>query len=110
MVEHLYCTPSRNELNNKKQAVTASDMAGNTSSQTVLFQTTTSIQSIQALVTRFANMEWIDNAGIANSLQSKLAANALADFVNEVQAQNGKHISAQAAGYLLRDAQYLLTK
>jgi hypothetical protein len=29
---------------------------------------------------------WIDNAGIANSLQSKLAANNLADFVSEVQA------------------------
>jgi hypothetical protein len=53
---------------------------------------------------------WIDNAGIANSLQSKLAANNLADFVSEVQAQSGKHIAAQAAGYLLRDARYLLFK
>ena len=60
--------------------VTASDLAGNTSSQTVLFQTTTSIQSLQALVTRFTNAGWIDNAGIANSLQSKLAKNNLADF------------------------------
>ena len=90
--------------------VTASDLAGNTSSQTIMFQTTTSIQSLQALVTRFKTAGWIDNAGIANSLQSKLAANDLADFVSEVQAQSGKHISAQAAGYLLRDAQYLLSK
>ena len=57
--------------------VTASDLAGNTSSQTVIFQTTTSIQSLQALVTRFTNAGWIDNAGIANSLQSKLANNNL---------------------------------
>ncbi|KRF42249.1 LamG domain-containing protein [Paenibacillus sp. Soil787] len=90
--------------------VTASDMAGNMGSQTILFQTTASIQSLQALTSRFKNAEWIDNAGIANSLQSKLAANDLADFVGEVQAQSGKHISAQAAGYLLRDAQFLLSK
>ena len=90
--------------------VTASDLAGNTSSQTIMFQTTTSIQSLQALVTRFKTSGWIDNAGIANSLQSKLADNNLSAFVNEVQAQSGKHISAQAVGYLLRDAQYLLSK
>jgi hypothetical protein len=90
--------------------VTASDLAGNTGSQTVVFQTTTNIQSMQALVTRFTNMGWIDSAGIANSLQSKLAANALADLVDEVQAQSGKHISVQAANYLLRDARYLLAK
>jgi hypothetical protein len=90
--------------------VTASDMAGNMSKQTITFQTTTSIQSLQALVTRFKTSGWIDNAGIANSLQSKLNANALADFVSEVQAQSGKHISAQAADYLLRDARYLLSE
>ncbi|WP_188177870.1 hypothetical protein [Paenibacillus sedimenti] len=28
----------------------------------------------------------------------------------EVQARSGKHISAQAAGFLLRDAQYMLSK
>ncbi|UUZ93530.1 hypothetical protein LJK87_01805 [Paenibacillus sp. P25] len=90
--------------------VTASDMAGNTGTQTVIFQTTTSIESLQALVTRFKNAGWIDNEGIANSLQSKLTTINLADFVSEVQAQSGKHISSQAAGYLLRDAQYLLSK
>jgi hypothetical protein len=89
--------------------VTASDLAGNTGSQTITFQTTTSIESLQALVTRFTTAGWIDNAGIANSLQSKLTANNLADFASEVQAQSGKHISAQAAGYLLRDARYLLS-
>jgi hypothetical protein len=88
--------------------VTASDMAGNTGSQTLSFPTTTSIQALRDLVTRFTNDGWIDNAGIANSLQSKLDVNALTGFVNEVQAQSGKHISSQAAKYLLRDAQYLL--
>lgn len=90
--------------------VTASDLAGNTSSKEIVFQTTTSIQSLQALVTSFRNAGWIDNAGIANSLQSKLSSNALADFVNEVKAQSGKHISVEAADYLIRDAQYLLSQ
>jgi hypothetical protein len=89
--------------------VTASDLAGNTSSVTVSFQTTATVQSLQALVTRFADAGWIDNAGIANSLQNKLAKNNLEAFVNEVQAQSGKHIPEQAAGFLLRDAQYLLS-
>ncbi|KRF09615.1 hypothetical protein ASG89_15470 [Paenibacillus sp. Soil766] len=89
--------------------VTACDLAGNMSTQTVLFQTTTSIQSIQDLVTRFKSMGWIDNAGIATSLQSKLAENNLAALVNFVKAQSGKHIASQAASYLLRDAQYLLS-
>lgn len=90
--------------------VTASDLAGNASSQTVLFQTTTSVDALKALVTYFANNGWIGNAGIANSLLHKLVANNLADFASEVKAQSGKHISSQAANYLLRDAQYLLSQ
>lgn len=96
--------------------VTSSDLVGNVSNTLVEFETTASIQSLQALVTYFANMQWIDRAGIANSLQSKLAANKLGDFVsdvqafiNEVQSQSGKHISSEAAKYLLRDAEYVLS-
>ena len=89
--------------------VTSSDLAGNVGSQIVSFQTTTSVDSLKGLVTRFTNTHWIDTAGIGNSLQSKLDANNLDAFVNEVKAQNGKHISAEAAKYLLRDAQYLLS-
>jgi hypothetical protein len=90
--------------------VTASDLAGNTSSKKIDFQITTSIQSMQALVTSFMNSGWIDNAGIANSLQSKLSSNSLAALVNEVKAQRGKHISVEAADCLIRDAQYLLSQ
>ncbi|MFD0693593.1 glycosyl hydrolase family 28-related protein [Paenibacillus sp. GCM10027628] len=88
--------------------VTAGDLAGNTGSQAVSFQTTTSISSLQALTERFANRGWIDNAGIANSLQAKLNQRNLRAFANEVQAQSGKHIAEEAAVYLLRDAQYLM--
>ncbi|NOU70383.1 DUF4838 domain-containing protein [Paenibacillus sp. LMG 31458] len=89
--------------------VTSGDLAGNAESQMILFQTTTNSNSLKSLVTYFANAGWIDNAGIANSLQSKLDASNFAAFVNEVNAQSGKHITSQAASYLLRDAQYLLS-
>jgi hypothetical protein len=65
---------------------------------------------LKKLVIRFNNEGWIDNAGIANSLQSKLDENNLSSFASEVKAQTGKHISQQAANYLLRDAQYLLSQ
>ncbi|MCJ8014217.1 carbohydrate-binding protein [Paenibacillus sp. KQZ6P-2] len=90
--------------------VTSSDMAGNQGSKTVQFQTVASVASLQALVNYFVSNNEIDNAGIANSLQAKLKNNNLNSFVNEVQAQSGKHISSEAAEYLLRDAQYVLAQ
>ncbi|MFC5451635.1 OmpL47-type beta-barrel domain-containing protein [Paenibacillus aestuarii] len=90
--------------------VTASDQAGNVGNKTITFQTTTDVESLQTLVSRFTNAGWIDNAGISNSLKSKLTANNLVEFVNELKAQSGKHISTQAAYYLLRDVQYLLSQ
>jgi hypothetical protein len=89
--------------------VTANDLAGNQGSTTVHFQTVTNLNSLTDLVARFTKNNWIDNAGIANSLQAKLANNDLNSFVNEVQAQSGKQISSEAATYLLRDAQFLLS-
>ncbi|KRF42954.1 chitobiase/beta-hexosaminidase C-terminal domain-containing protein [Paenibacillus sp. Soil787] len=88
--------------------VTSVDLAGNTGSQTILFQTTTNSNSLNALVTRFANAGWIDNAGIATSLQSKLSNGNLEAFINELEAQSGKHITTEASTYLLRDAQAIL--
>ena len=90
--------------------VTASDLAGNAGTHKVTFQTTTSIQSLQSLVTRFTNAGWINNKGVAAGLQSQLANNELPDFVNTVQAQRGKTISGDAANYFLRDAKYLLSQ
>ncbi len=90
--------------------VSSSDLAGNQVSKTVQFTTATSIDSLKALVKRFVDTKWIDNAGIADSLQDKLANNDLKSFVSEVKAQSGKHISSEAATYLLRDAQYVLSQ
>nr|WP_261306320.1 LamG-like jellyroll fold domain-containing protein [Paenibacillus andongensis] len=90
--------------------VVSSDLAGNTASVTVTFQTSTSIDALKALITRFTKNNWIDNAGIANSLQKKLDKGNVESFVSEVQAQAGKHVSSEAATYLLRDAQALINK
>ncbi len=100
----LYTLP----LGSHTLTVTAGDLAGNAGTHMVTFQTTTSIQSLQSLVTRFTNAGWINNKGVAAGLQSQLADNELPDFVTTVQAQRGKTISGDAANYLLRDAQYLL--
>lgn len=89
---------------------TASDTAGNPRTQTVVFETMASNQSLLALVGRFAGAGWIDNDGVANSLRSELNANNLRAFVNHVNAQRGRHISIDAAGYLLRDAQFILNR
>jgi hypothetical protein len=88
--------------------VTASDFAGNPGNLNIVFQTTTSIDSLRTLVTKFRTSGWIDNDGIANSLQKELEAGSLNSFINEVEAQSGKHISSEAAAYLLRDADFLL--
>jgi hypothetical protein len=64
----------------------------------------------------------IDNRGIGNSLKKKLdasgqalsrgqtkaAANILNAFINEVEAQGGKHISIPAANNLIFHARYIL--
>lgn len=90
--------------------VSSVDLAGNSGSKTVIFHTVTSINSLKALVMRFAESKEIDNAGIANSLRVKLENGNLHSFVNEVQAQDGKHISNDAANYLLRGARFLLSQ
>jgi hypothetical protein len=64
--------------------------------------------TLMHLVERFEAMKWFDNQGIAKSLVSKLEEGQLNAFINHVNAQNGKHITNEAAGYLLRDARYLL--
>jgi hypothetical protein len=70
------------------------------------------------------NLGWITNQGIANSLDSKLgsaksklaagdttgAKNMLNAFVNEVEAQNGKHLSGEAYALLKFNAEYLIQR
>ena len=88
--------------------VNAADLAGNETSVTVTFGTYADQESLQALVARFLAAKMIDNAGIANSLQKKLENGNTEAFLHEVEAQYGKHITAEAADYLLRDARFIL--
>lgn len=91
--------------------ITANDFAGNTISKSVAFQVEASMDSLKSLVDLMAVNGMIDNKGIANSLRQKLInGNSLVSFMNQVRAQKGKHISEQAANYLLREAQALLEK
>ena len=67
---------------------------------------------------------WIDTQGIASSLDSKLdnaktklaagdttaAKNILNAFVNEVEAQNGKHLTSEAYALLKYNAEYLIRR
>jgi hypothetical protein len=88
--------------------VSAADLAGNPATETVSFHTTTSISSLEQLVNLFQTDGSIDNRGIANSLLQKLQNNDLQSFINEINAQSGKHISSEAASCFLRDAKFLL--
>lgn len=79
--------------------------------------------SLKQDITLSRKIGWIDNDGIMNSLLKKVEAieasiakgnktsakNQLNAFINEVNAQKGKHISDKAIKILLEDAQCILT-
>ena len=102
--------------------VVAEDYYGNMATLSVTFSVTGNVQNLISIVNRLLAEGKIDNAGIANSLikklenaqksldkgQLKAAVNQLNAFINEVQAQSGKHIAADAASLLIADAQYII--
>jgi hypothetical protein len=69
-------------------------------------------------------LKWIDNEGVANSLDQKLenakdklskgdsaaARNILEAFVNEVEAQKDKHLTSEAYALLKFNAEYLIDR
>jgi diketogulonate reductase-like aldo/keto reductase len=109
-------------LGNHTLTVYAMDKAYNQATQSVTFGVEATIQSLTSSVSRFLAEGKIDNTGIANSLTKKLqnaqksldkgqlktAVNQLNAFINEVQAQSGKHIAADAAALLIEDAQWII--
>jgi 2',3'-cyclic-nucleotide 2'-phosphodiesterase (5'-nucleotidase family) len=102
--------------------VYAMDKAYNQSSKSVTFKIIATTESLLSGVTRFYSEGKIDNQGIANSLTKKVenaqkslekgkpdtAINQLNAFINEVQAQSGKHITTEAANLLIADAQWVI--
>ncbi|SFD52714.1 Right handed beta helix region [Paenibacillus catalpae] len=88
--------------------LSVSDLAGNTRESTVTFTTYTDVSTLKQLVIEFREMNRIDNEGIANGLIQKLDNGNLEAFIHHVEAQSGKHIQAEAADYLLRNANVIL--
>jgi 2',3'-cyclic-nucleotide 2'-phosphodiesterase (5'-nucleotidase family) len=109
-------------LGNHTLTVIAADYYGNSTTQSVTFSVTATVQSLKASVNRFYQEGKIDNAGIRDSLLDKLntaqaylnqgnikaAQNALQAFINAVQAQSGKHIKTSAANLLITDAKWVI--
>ncbi|MBB6732341.1 hypothetical protein H7C18_15580 [Cohnella sp. CBP 2801] len=90
--------------------VSAADLAGNSQQTTVTFQTYADLDSLMELVDQWLNLNRIDNQGIGNSLLQKLGNGHVKAFVQEVKAQRGKHIAADAADALLQIARQLPTE
>jgi hypothetical protein len=109
-------------LGNHTLTVYAMDKGYNQSSKSVTFTVAATSQSLVSAVNRFYGEGKIDNDGIQNSLLKKLqnvqkdidkgkldtAINKLVAFINEVQAQSGKHITSDAATLLIADAQWVI--
>jgi 2',3'-cyclic-nucleotide 2'-phosphodiesterase (5'-nucleotidase family) len=100
--------------------VYAVDKAGNAATPvTVTFNVTATIQSLKSGVTRLYNEGKIDAADVYQGLMDKLVAaekskkvdttiNILNAFINQVQAQSGKHITEDAANLLIADAYWVI--
>ncbi|WP_169088024.1 S-layer homology domain-containing protein [Paenibacillus sp. PL91] len=88
--------------------VRVSDRAGNESIQSLTFKTSTSIDTLKELVTRFANDGQISDTEISSLLLEKLEQEDLESFIDEVREHSEELISKGAATYLLRDAQHLI--
>jgi hypothetical protein len=103
--------------------VSAGDNVGGTNSVSVTFSIIVTADSIKEDVNEFLADGLIKNAGEASSLLAKLdaaaaarsrgqcnvAANQYGSFINELQAQSGNGVDANAAAIMIGDAQYLIT-
>ena len=81
----------------------AEDNAGNTNTASTAFTVSATDASVCALV-----KSWVTNRGVANSLCVKLGQKSSRSFVNEVNAQTGKHVPADKAPILIGLAVALL--
>jgi hypothetical protein len=102
--------------------VTAQDQAGWISTETLTFQLTVTFAGLLATIRTLRSLGAIDNDGVANSFSAKVsaaaasasrgqtatAANQLQALLNDLSAQSGKHITAQAAQLLAGDVTFLI--
>jgi hypothetical protein len=104
-------------------SIGAVDGAGNADTSSVVFTIIVTPDSIKDDVTQFFAMGAIKNHGLEDSLLAMLdaaanarargdcnsSANNYAAFINELNAQTGKGVDANAAAIMTADAQYLIT-
>jgi hypothetical protein len=104
--------------------VTATDVFGNTASESVAFMVTTTAGDLANSVSALYDAGSITKTGIRDSLLAKLnsamksmdkgndkaAMQQLAAFIKEVTAQTGKAITADAAANLIADAEYVIAQ
>jgi Beta-propeller repeat/FIMAH domain len=102
--------------------VTASDVAGNSSQQSVTFSIVATIDSLIAAVNVYSTQGKIDS-NTRKSLLAKLsdaksaldrgavtaARGSVRDFIDQCTAKSGKGIATDAAAVLVTDGQYVLT-
>ncbi len=81
----------------------ATDMAGNQNTASSTYTVTVNSDNICALVQR-----WVSQKGVANSMCQQLKNRAYGAFINHVNAQSGKFVSAPNAAVLVSLARLLL--
>jgi hypothetical protein len=103
--------------------VAASDVAGNSGSKSVSFRIIATVDTLITTVNILAQQGKINDTNFIKSLLAKLneakqalsrgnkktASNKLLDFKDQVLAQNGKKIAADAASLLITDADFVLS-
>ncbi|NTW13300.1 MAG: hypothetical protein HGA30_08325, partial [Anaerolineales bacterium] len=100
--------------------VTATDKAGNVSTQSVEFNVTATIESLMTALDRFYQDGSIKNKGVYISLKHLLEAAArstkpeytssvLNSFIHLVKIHSGRLVKAEAANLLIADAQFVIT-
>ncbi len=104
--------------------VTATDVFGNSAMESVAFMITTTAGDLASSVSALYDAGSITKTGVRDSLLAKLtsavksmdkgndkaAMQQLNAFINEVTAQTGKAITADAAAILIADAEYLIAQ
>lgn len=101
--------------------LSATDVVGNSRSQTFTFTVIATFDSLIASVSVFAAQQKVDVSTVKSLLaklndakeaaqrgSTKAATNRLEEFIDLVRAQSGRHITADAAQILVADAQYVI--
>jgi len=103
--------------------VTAVDSFGNSDTKPVEFDVIATVGSLQDLVNMFFESGYFNSPkGMLTSLIRKLyaaekyidagqtddAKDVLGSFINQLEAQSGKHVSDYAANILIADAEYII--